>query len=420
MCSSASDIVPQSALSYARAGRTESYSLPRVVSISVLTFGCMVPVTMLVAGLKELVGDRFDAHPFWSHAFMSINMIGAILAGPIIGLLADSRYPRRVIATLALGTDAILLSLLSFAPNLTIFMILRFVEGAAHILALSTLMALASRWSGPQRRGQMMGIVGAFMMFGTACGTRLGGVVWMHLHEYTFHVAAMISATMGFLAFLIVAEPPREPTDVRRTGLCGLIREQPRLLVAYLYAFIDRFCVGVVITTFGLFLADVHGMDPSERSRTLVRFLLPFAALVYPAGWLVDRLGRVWTISLGSIGFGILFSMYGLASPAQLSVLMILSGVLSAVMFAPNLTLCADLAPAHQRGSAFTGFNVAGSLGFIFGPLSAGTIYSVAASLTTPAAAYESTFFFTGSLEVLCGLVTLPLLLRLKRQGVTR
>lgn len=420
MSGSASDIVSQSALSYTNSGRIERYSLPRVVTISILTFGCMLPVTILVAGLKELVGDRFNAHPFWSHAFMSVNMIGAILAGPLIGLLADSRFPRRVIVTLALGSDAILLSLLSFAPNLAAFLILRFLEGAAHILALSTLMALASRWSGPQRRGQTMGIVGAFMMFGTACGTRLGGVVWMHLHEWTFHVAAMISATIGFLAFLIVTEPPREPSDARRTGLCGLIREQPRLLVAYIYAFIDRFCVGVIITTFGLFLADVHGMDPSERSRTLVKFLLPFAVLVLPAGWLVDRLGRVWMISLGSIGFGILFSLYGLATPAQLSVLMILSGVLSAVMFAPNLTLCADLAPLQQRGSAFTGFNVAGSLGFILGPLSAGGIYSVAAKLTNATAAYECTFILTGSLEVLCGLITLPLLLRLKRLGATR
>jgi len=61
-----------------------------------------------------------------------------------------------------------------------------------------------------------------------------------------------------------------------------------------------------------LFLADVHGLAPEARSRLLVLFLLPFAVLVYPAGWLVDRIGRVRPIALGSAGFGVVFAAYGL------------------------------------------------------------------------------------------------------------
>ncbi|HWL95010.1 MAG TPA: MFS transporter, partial [Phycisphaerae bacterium] len=103
----------------------------------------------------------------------------------------------------------------------------------------------------------------------------------------------------------------------------------------------------------------------------------------------------------------------------NLDLLMIASGVLSAIMFAPNLTLCADLAPSDQRGAAFTGFNIAGSFGFIIGPLFAGAVYTWFVRHTPPLSAYQSTFILTGAAQVICGLITLPMLLRLKRRGLT-
>lgn len=399
----------------------ERYSLGRVLAMASLAFGCMLPVTMLVPALKELVAVRYGASAFWTHSFMSINMIGAILAAPLISRTTDSGHHRRRIAALALAADAVLLSLMGFAPNLATLLAIRFVEGAAHILAISTLMAVASSWSDPGRRGRTMGIVGGLMMFGTATGTRLGGVVWQHMPGWTFPIAGLIAAALAILSLAFVSEPSAVTRDPRRRpGLVRLVQESPRILIAFAYAFIDRFCVGVVITTFGLFLADVHGLNPAERSILLVWFLLPFAALVFPAGWLVDRVGRVWPISLGSIAFGLLFATYGVLPLAYMKLAMAGSGILSAIMFAPNLTLCADLAPPSRRGAAFAGFNIAGSIGFVVGPLFAGAAYSIAAAHTGQRAAYETTFVFAGLAEVLCGLFTLPVLLRMRRAGVTQ
>ncbi len=408
-------------LPFAGAARDERCSFPRVVALALLTFGCMLPVTMLVPALKELVADRYGASAFWTHGFMSINMIGAILAGPIIALLADGRFPRKRIVAIALAADAAFLSLMAVAPNLPLLFLFRFLEGAAHILALSTLMAVASAWSDPARRGRTMGIVGALMMFGTACGTRLGGIAWTLMPNWIFHAAGMIAAMLALLTLFVVAEPIRDAAHGRqRIGLIRLIREQPRLGIAYAYAFIDRLCVGVVITTFGLFLADIHNLDPERRSMMLVRFLIPFAVLVFPAGWLADRIGRIWPLALGSIGFGLVFASYGFAPHEWLGMLMVASGVLSAVMFAPNLTICADLAPSHLRGAAFTGFNIAGSLGFIVGPLLAGGLFTIAARYDAVLSAYQTTFVFTGATQVLCALLTLPALLRLKRLSITQ
>lgn len=199
------------------------------------------------------------------------------------------------------------------------------------------------------------------------------------------------------------------------------LRQRPALGVAYTYAFIDRFCVGVVISTFVLFLADVHGLSPEARSRMLVMFLLPFAVLVYPAGRLVDRIGRIRPIAFGSLAFGLVFAAYGVAPLSWMPVAMVVSGVCSALMFAPNLALCADLAPAESRGAAYAGFNIAGSFGFLLGPLAAGAVFEAILWLGySPLGAYRASFVLAGGGEMLCALITLPVLRRLARRGMTR
>lgn len=395
--------------------------LRAVFAVSGMVFLCMVPVTMLVAPLKELVGLRYQAGPFWTHSFMSVNMVGAILAAPLIGLLSDAGGARRRVAAMALFTDAALLTAMGWAPNLTTLLILRFFEGAAHILALSTLMAVAAGWAAEKSRGRAMGIVGSAMMFGTACGTRTGGEVWRLLPDWTFLVAGCISAVAAVGVLALVREPHAPRTD--RGGMkaaLAILAQRRELAVPYAYALIDRFCVGVVVSTLVLYFADIHELEPRDRSRLLVFFLVPFAVLIYPAGRLVDRIGRVWPIALASATFGVVFASYGVASAESLRALMIISGIVSAIMFAPNLALCADLAPSSHRGAVFTGFNAAGSFGFLLGPLAAGAFFSAMTRHGNTLEAYQATFLATGCTQVLCAAITLPLLLRLRRLGLTR
>ena len=74
------------------------------VALGAVVFASMVPVTMLVPPLKELIGDQHGAGSFWTHSFMSINMIGAIVASPLIAALADRPGLRKRTAAAALVT----------------------------------------------------------------------------------------------------------------------------------------------------------------------------------------------------------------------------------------------------------------------------------------------------------------------------
>lgn len=394
-----------------------------IVQLGLTVFLSMLPVTMLVPVLRELVAERFGGSTGWAHAFMSINLVGGLLAAPLGAWLGDRCNARRAVAAGALALDGVMLALMYAAarwqPSLGVLMALRFVEGAAHVTAISALMALAGDWADPQQRGRVMGAVGASLMFGTAIGTPLGGRLGKTNADAVLLVGAVLCAA-ALAMCLRLREPPRhrQPTTMRETLLT--LRSFPRLWVPYVYAFIDRFCVGVLISTFILYLGNVMAMTPERIGGLMAAFLLPFAALCYPAGRLTDRFGRALPMCAGSLLFGVVYAGYGMVSQSGLLVLMLLSGLFSAMMFAPNLAMCSDLAPPGHRAAAFAGFNMAGSLGFLCGPVLGGVLLAWFSPRMPEVSAYRTTFVVTGMTEVLCAIVSIPWLLALRRKGLTR
>jgi predicted MFS family arabinose efflux permease len=97
---------------------------------------------------------------------------------------------------------------------------------------------------------------------------------------------------------------------------------------------------------------------------------------------------------------------------------MVAGGVVAALMFAPSLVLATRLADPAQRATAMGGFHLAGSLGFMLGPMvGVGTLSGLRALGLEP---YPGVFLLVGGLEVLCVLVCLPWLMRLRRTTATK
>ncbi len=379
-----------------------------------LTFLTMLPVTMMVPVLKETVAVRFSASHFWTVSFMWINMVGAVVAAPLLGPLTDRFRERRTTLTIALVVNGILIWAMSQATSLPVMLSVRFLEGASHIVALSTLMALGADWAGDGRRGRMMGLLGAALMLGTSVGAPLGGILGNDHPLRVFYLGAGISVIAGALAYALLRRTIPRPRTVRLGDSLRLVSECPGLRVVYLYAFIDRLCVGVIVSSFVLFLADHHGLSPAQRGGMLACFMVPFALLCYPVGRITDRIGRAGSMCVGSLGFGLVYALYGTLELNELRLMMVVSGVLSAIMFAPNLALCADLAPPARRAAAYAGFNLAGSLGFMVGPLLGGIVAGPLATALNWNTPYTLLFPVIGATEVLCAVLTIPWLLRLR------
>jgi MFS family permease len=376
----------------------------------------LMPSTLPVPVLKGLVQERFGLSVGQTSWFMAIQMIGAFVAAPLAGVLSDQLAARVPIVVGALLLDALAIWTLSQDLPFGWFLAVRFCDGAAHITALSVLMALAVDGAGPERRGRALGLLGSGLTLGVTMGASLGGIIGRDDPLRALHVGAGLAGAAALLAATVLREVPR--TGVRpplREGLTLLLHERA-LLAPIAFAFVDRFTVGFFTSVFPLWLRTIHHLPADRIGILLGAFLLPFSLLSYGFGRLAERWSRTALVCWGSAVYGLGTAGLGLLPPQALWVAMPLLGVFAAVMFVPTMVLTADLAGQSRKGAVMGAFNAAGSLGFVLGPLVGGAVVD---AVGENPAGFAAAFAVAGASELVCVAATLPLLLRLARAGRT-
>lgn len=365
------------------------------------TFLCLVPVTLMVPGLHELVGIRYSAGDREAHWFMSVNMLAGMLAVPLV-LRAVKRSGGNAArwAAVALAVDALAFVGMAWAPSLAWLMTFRVLDGMAHLPAITLLMVSGSRLHGAARGGTM-GSLASSIMVGVAVGSPLGGrlVGGGPAVVYLTGAALLVlgALVVGTVSVPAATHPARDRYRWRRT---------PETWIPLGYAFLDRFSVGVFVSTFTLYLTHVAGLAPAQRGALVALFMGPFALLCYPVGRLADTRGWFAPLVVGNVLFGITFATYGMVPVAWLPVVMVASGVFSALMFAPSLLLVAELSHRGAGDGLFGAFQMAGSLGFLLGPMAGGILVSATRNaLGEPA--YASIFAGVGALTLVMAVLTL-------------
>lgn len=375
----------------------------------------LIPVTLPVPVLRELVHERFQVSELLTSLFMSINMVGAVLAAPLMGALADRMGQRKRITLIALLLDALCFFTMALPVPFFAFMSIRFLEGAAHITALSMLLSLASTSVRDAHRGRAMGLVGAGLLLGVAIGAPIGGIVGSGQPDRTLWLGGLIALLAAGLSVVVLRDS--DSVDRERwlaSSLFAAIREQGRLLIPLLFAFADRFTVGFYTTTFSLYVSRIHGADPPRIGLLISAFMIPFALLSYPFGLLSEKTSRVALLGIGSVLYGIGTATLVLWPASILPFVMAAIGVSAAVMFVPTMLLVTEYSSPALRSTALAAFNAAGSLGFIVGPLVGGWISQSIGSDGDWLAGYGTAFAVAGGSELLLVAVALPLLYRMR------
>jgi MFS family permease len=393
------------------------YPAWRIAVLGVMAALMLLPVTLPVPVLRELVADRFGVSELLTSLFMSINMVGAVLAAPLAGALAD-RFGRRPLwIGAALALDAVCFLALTRDVSFSVFLGIRFFEGAAHIFALSLLMGLAAGARPDAQRGLVMGATGSGLLLGVASGAPLGGRLGHADPLVPLYVGAAVVAVAALLAPLLLRET--EGREAARPGfgeIARLVRASPIVAIPLLFSFADRFSVGFFTSTFPLFLRGVHELPPPRIGLLIAIFMLPFAALSFPFGIVSQRTSRALLMCGGSFVYGCLVASLGFWPTGALVGLMLATGTAAAVMFVPSLLLTSEALPDSLRTTAMGAFNAAGSLGFIVGPVTGGLVsQGVAASFGWPAG-YAAAFAVAGGFEIVLGLGTYGVMRRFERK----
>jgi 1-acyl-sn-glycerol-3-phosphate acyltransferase len=343
--------------------------------IALATFLTLVPITLLVPGLTELVVDRHGGTRFQAHLFVSLNQLAGIIAVPF-AMLLHRRVPsaRWWIPGLLL-VDAVAFAGMRSAPTLGALFAWRALDGLAHLPAVTFLMIAANR-AGGQRRGASLGVVASALMVGIGVGAPLGGILIDRDPMLVYVVGAGLLVVAAVTALRVPSTHAAHEVG-SGAGASSRYAWDRRRLVSWMplaYGFADRFLIGIFVSTFTLFLTEVHGVSAATRGMLMSFFLLPFAAFCWPAGRLADRAGWFVPLILSNVLFGLVYASYGVLPLGWLPAVMVLSGLLSALMFAPSLVLVSDFARHGAGEGLFGAFQVAGSFGFLAGPLAGGLL----------------------------------------------
>ncbi len=344
---------------------------PALRAIAIATFLTLVPITLLVPGLTELVSIAHGGTRFQAHLFVSLNQLTGIIAVPF-AMKLHRRYPdtRRWIFGL-LALDAVSFVGMGASSSLGELFAWRAVDGLAHLPAVTFLMIAANR-AGGARRGASLGVVAAALMVGVGVGAPIGGILVDRDPSLVYSVGATLLAVAA-VAGLAIPQTALTGGGAPRSRYAW-DRTRVASWMPLAYGFADRFLIGVFVSTFTLYLTEVHRVSAATRGMLMSLFLLPFAMLCWPAGRLADRVGWYGPIVAANILFGITYASYGLLPFSLLPVAMVLSGVLSALMFSPSLVLVSEFARRGAGEGLFGVFQVAGSFGFLFGPLVGGVL----------------------------------------------
>jgi len=372
--------------------------------LAALGFTSTFATAVVFPNISSFVRDRFALSDTEASLFAVSYLVAHVLFSFIWGAISDRTGTRKSLLVFGYIATAVLHTLLPFAPTWPLLLLLRFAEGATNILGFSMVMTIAMDLARQGHHGRVMGMMGASVSLGTTLAFPVGGAIGSSSMVLLCSIGGIMLLACALAAAALLQVAPICSARSIAAAL-GVLRDHRRLLLPYVFTFIDRFTVGFFAVTFPLYVSAVHGMDATQAGMILAGFLLPFSILTWPFGALADKVGGVRMLLTGSLLYGIVVMFTGVVSPTMMPFLMVLCGVFAASMYAPSLWLVAKVAPHERRASAMGGFNAAGSIGFSLGPLVGGFVADTAG--------YTEAFYVAGISEILCVLFVLPILKRL-------
>lgn len=363
--------------------RKKNLSKTRKSNLSIVILGIIgmftiSSVSILHTNEKEFIQwIQLSVSNFQISLYDTVLYISYLVIGILVGIISDKIGKRKSFIIVGSIGAATFSGLLTIAPNYSILLLFRFLQGTFTVLAWQTFMTMTLDLSTPENRGKNMGIFGTFLAISMGLSPMIGGFLADGGINIPYYVAVAFNLTALFLSVLILQEPSNIKKKTSVFQNLKAVKDTPELIIPAAFNFIDRFHMGFIIFALPLLILDVLGLEPSMRGIAMGIFALPFIILQYPFGRLSDKVGRYKLLIYGSIGYGIILSLIGLVGTRNyvlLLVVLFILGTLSGITTSPNMALVGDYVGEENRATGMGFFNFAGNLGIVLGPVIGGAL----------------------------------------------
>ena len=327
---------------------------------------------------------------------VALSGVGLIIGDLPAGSLADRLGERRAMIVSLFATGVGLAGCM-FAPSVLVLGLSILLIGMASAVFSLARMTYLAEMLPPQVRGRGMSLLGGSYRIGLALGPFAGAWAAGPMGTdgaYLIHLlaAAATLALVWFLPELATSTDPAPPggapspgppspdlTDLTELTLWTVLREHKRVLAT---TGVAALLVGAArsarITVIPLW-CEYAGLDVAQTSLVVGVSGVVEIALFYPAGSLMDRVGRGVTgaaamllVAAGLAALPMTQSLWPIMVAA--SVVGLGNGLSSGLI----LTLGADVAPVQGKSLFFGGWRLISDIGVAIGPIAVGGIAAVA------------------------------------------
>ncbi len=321
-------------------------------------------------------------------AFAVFRLVFAPVSGRLVTSLGELPTYLTGLLIVAISTGAC-----AFAQDYWQLLVFRALGGIGSTMFTVSAISLLVRLAPPEMRGRASGLWGTGFLLGNIAGPLIGGGLVSVSLRAPFLVYAVV-----LLIAMAVTGPLLRGRDGMADGADGEMAvlsfgaalRNPAYRAALVSSFANGWLVfGVRVALVPLFVVEVIREEPSWAGVSLAIFATGTAATLLLSGRIADRRGRRPPVLAGlvlcsagtvSLGFTTELGPFLAAS--------LLTGLGSGLVNPPMTAAVADVIGVRARGGpVLAGFQMAGDLGAILGPVLAGAV----AELWSFAAAFALT-----------------------------
>lgn len=346
--------------------------------------GVIFPIVPLYA-LSFGVG--YDGAGFLIGTFGFTRLIGDLIGGGIV----DRKGEQWTAVTGMIFTAACAVAT-GLAPTFSVALVAWGLAGVGSAIMTGALFAYIFKAAPEGQAGKTLSVFFGAFNIGVIAGGGLGGLIADRLGlaaPMFAYAAILVLAAVYYIAFVPPPPTSRPSTEAAATPVEGLVIEAPLpskrivrdllrvpgFITTLAVNFTYLWFVGAIFDTMlPLFAADELDMSVAAIG---VIFSIAVAAefvVLFPAGSLSDRYGRKAVLAPSLLALAVMIAVLGLSTtPLIYGVLLTIMCFASGFAGVPAAAMLSDIVPSEQTGRAVGAFRFVGDLGFLFGPLAAGT-----------------------------------------------
>lgn len=356
--------------------------------VILLIFLSALPDALVVPVLKDLFADRYGVSTAQAQLFLAVNLLGALLAIPLVKYMRQRMSGWAVVSSTAI-VDGILLAIMWLPIGFAGTLALRTIEGAVDVATFAALFQMLGR-SDQQHRAWKLGLGATVLVAGLGIGAVFGGFLTKLAGSaaVTLIVGSVSCVSTGILAIVFRSTLERmvqlaksatvnvimdaqelQAKSVIQLGIQPAIQleiQSGKIWPILFMAATDRATGAILTAVFASFLLSGLGYTPEQRGMLVGLPLLLMAVGAAPAGWFADRFGALRTRTLAAIVYAIALGIVPFlgANTLMLALALLILGVAAAPLLPASLAL---VLVTNRGMSGLAAFRAAGDIGYFTG-----------------------------------------------------